>query len=227
MEIKEIFEQLEKIGSMTFSTINGEYPESRIAHFFTYDADGLYFLTMRTKPFYKQLKESKKLSACGLFTVSSAIEWVEEGTCYSAPGYFMRVSGDVREFTIEEALAKNDPRFTYLVEDNKRYPQITGFCLYNFQGEMYDYDFAKEHRGHKLERVRFSFGNMPMVQAGLRIEQEKCIACGECAKVCTFSAISEQEGAYIIQGQRCDECGSCYTVCPAKAIVSKGKNSTV
>ncbi len=221
MHIKEIFEFFEKIGSMTFSTINNGYPESRIAHFFTYDDDGLYFLTMTTKPFYKQLKEHKKLSACGLHA-NSAIEWVEEGTCYSAPGYFVRVSGDVREFTIEEAKAKNDPRFAYLIEDHKRYPQITGFCLHRFHGEMYDYDFEKEHRDHKLLRKRFSFGNMAPVSPGLRVQPEICISCGECEKVCTFSAISQQGEAYAIDGSRCDECGSCYTVCPAKAIESKG-----
>ncbi len=221
MEIKDIFHALDKIGSMTFSTINGDYPESRIAHFFTYDDDGLYFLTMTTKPFYKQLKETKKLSACGLHA-NSKIEWVEEGVCYSAPGYFIRVCGDVREFSIEEAKAKNDSRFTYLIEDNVKYPQITGFCLYNFHGEIYDYDFDKEHRDHKLERVRFTFGNMNHVKAGLSIDPSSCIGCGECANVCTFSAITQKDDAYVIDGQRCDECGNCFTVCPSKSILSKG-----
>ncbi len=221
MKTKEVFELLEKIGSMTFSTINGEYPESRIAHFFTYDDDGLYFLTMTTKPFYKQLKETKKLSACGLYA-NSEIKWVEEGKCYSAPGYFIRVCGDVREFTIEEAIAKNDPRFSYLIADNQRYPAITGFCLHNFHGEVYDYDFEKEHREHKLERTRFSFGSLQGVKAGLSIDPDVCVSCGECSKVCTFSAISEQENTYSINGNRCDECGNCHSICPVNAITSKG-----
>ncbi len=221
MDIKEIFEFLEKIGSMTFSTINQGYPESRIAHFFTYDDDGLYFLTMTTKPFYKQLKETQKLSACGL-NANSKIEWVEDGACYSAPGYFIRVCGDVREFTIDEAKAKNNAKFNYLIEDNKKYPQITGFCLYNFHGEIYDYDFGKEHRDHKLERVRFSFGGMPYIKAGLYIDPDICIACGECENVCSFDAIEPQQNVYGINSKRCDECGNCYTVCPNDAIVSKG-----
>ncbi len=221
MKIQHIYKHLETIGSMTFSTINKDYPESRIAHFFTYDDDGLYFLTMTTKPFYKQLKETKKLSACGLHA-QSQITWIEEGVCYSAPGYFIRLSGDVREFTIEDALKKNDTRFTYLIEDNKKYPQITGFCLYNFSGEIYDYDFNKEHRDHKLERQRFSFGEKKYVNPGLKIHPERCTACGKCQQVCSFNAIIQQGNTYAIQGQRCDECGNCYTTCPAEAIATKG-----
>ncbi len=221
MKINEIFNFLDKIGSMTFSTINGDYPESRIAHFFTFDDDGLYFLTMTTKPFYKQLKETQKLSACGLFA-NSAIEWVDDASCYSAPGFFIRVCGDVREFTIAEAIKKNDSRFNYLIEDSKKYPQITGFCLYNFHGEVYDYDFEKEHRDHKLERFRFSHGSLVSPKAGLTINPDICVACGECESACTFSAIEDKGDFYAINENRCDECGNCFTVCPANAVVSKG-----
>ena len=54
MNIKEMYDRFERIGSFTFATINGDYPETRIAHFVTYDDEGLYFMTMDTKPFYPQ-----------------------------------------------------------------------------------------------------------------------------------------------------------------------------
>ncbi len=221
MDIKTIFELFENVGSFTFATINGDYPETRIAHFLTYDDDGLYFFTMDTKPFYKQLKETGKLSVCGL-AANALVDWKDEDTPYSAPGYFIRATGDVREFTIEDALAKNDSRFNYLIEDNKRYPRVTGFCMHKFYGEVYDYDFEKENRGHKLERERFSFNGMGTVKVGLTIDSSKCIACGACEKKCSFNAITKEDEKYAINGKRCDECGNCFAVCPANAVIHKG-----
>ncbi len=221
MDIKEIFDLFEKVGCLTFATINGDYPETRIAHFLTYDEEGLYFFTMDAKPFYKQLKETGKLSVCGL-SVPPQVEWVDEDTPYSAPGFFIRATGDVREFTIEEAKAKDPEHFKYLIEDHKRYPRITGFCLYNFHGEIYDYDFEKENRENKLLRERFTFGSMKAIPVGLRIDKSKCISCGKCKQNCSFLAITQDDDGYRIMGERCDECGNCYNSCPADAVIHKG-----
>ncbi len=221
MDIKKIYMLFEQVGCLTFATINGAYPETRIVDLLTYDADGIYFFTMKTKPFYKQLKENGTVSICGL-AANPQTKWLENGNPYNSPGYFIRATGDVREFTVEDAMAKDPAKFKYLMEDHKRYPQITGFCLYNFHGEIYDYDFEKEHRGHKLERERFSFGNIEAIPAGLMVDRDKCISCGECEKTCTFAAIHEDDDSYKIDGKRCDECGNCFTVCPSNAIIHKG-----
>ncbi len=221
MKIEEIFELFNNVGSLTFATINNGYPETRIVDLLTYDDDGLYFFTMKTKPLYKQLIESKKLSICGM-SANSKVLW-KNNMPYNAPGYFIRASGDVREFTLEDALAKNDKRFDYLIDDNKRYPQITAFCMHRFSGEIYDYDFEKEHRGHKLERERFSFNGFALVPAGLTIDSSKCIACGKCEKACSFDAISKKGNTYVIDGKYCDECGNCYTNCPMSAVIHKGE----
>jgi hypothetical protein len=47
MELKQIFEQIEKIGFLTFSTIKDGRVHSRIAHFYACDKDGLYLRTNR------------------------------------------------------------------------------------------------------------------------------------------------------------------------------------
>ncbi len=221
MDINKIFDLFEKIGCLTFSTVNKAYPESRIAHFFTCDQEGLYFLTMNTKPFYRQLKENGKLSVCGLFA-NSAVDWAKADTPEFKPGYFIRASGEVREFSIAEAKAKNDHKFAYLIEDNRKYPQITGFCFHKFYGEVYDYDFEKELRNHKLLRERFSFGGMDFLKAGLNIDVSMCIGCGRCQKACSFDAIYAKDDLYQINGSRCDECGNCFSVCPVGAVNHKG-----
>ncbi len=222
MDIKKIYDLFAEVGCLTFATVNEDgYPETRILDLLTYDDDGIYFFTMKTKPFYKQLKENEKLSICGL-AANPKTQWTNEGSPYNPPGYFIRATGDVREFTIEEAKAKNESKFKYLLEDNVRYPQVTAFCLYNFHGEIYDFDFEKEHREHKLERERFSFGKLQAIPAGLFIEKEKCISCGKCIKNCSFDAIYKDTTSYKINGTRCDECGNCFSVCPANAIIHKG-----
>lgn len=221
MTMKEIFDAFEKIGSVTFSTVDGDgYPISRIVHFLTYDNDGLYFFTMTSKPFYAQLKKSGKVSVCGLYP-NAQVTWVDEKSPVSEPGYFIRITGDVREFTIEDAKAKNDPRFDYLIYDNERYPMITGFCIHNFKGEIYDYDFEKEKRGHKLERVRFAHGTCTPEPIGFTITDD-CINCGQCIESCSFDALQYGEDKPIQLTNRCDECGNCVMACPMGAVIHKG-----
>ena len=221
MNIQEIFEAFDKIGCCTFATIDEEYPETRIAHFLIYDEDGIYFMTMNTKPFYKQLKKTGKISVCGLCADTKVIE-KEDGNISFDDGYFIRITGDVHEVSIAEIRAKNNPKFDFCIADNFRYPAMTAFVLYRAKGELYDYDFEKVKRDHKLKRIRFSYGDFPTIKAGLTIS-ENCVKCGKCEKVCTFDAISLVEGKYEINRSHCDECGNCFVTCPSNAVIHKGK----
>lgn len=45
MKIEEIYKKFDDIGCLTFATIDGDYPETRIAHLFAWDEEGLYFRT--------------------------------------------------------------------------------------------------------------------------------------------------------------------------------------
>ncbi|MBA5851532.1 4Fe-4S binding protein [Clostridium sp. cel8] len=222
LNIKEIFETFDAVNAYTFSTIDNGYPEVRIAHFLTYDKEGLYFQTMKVKPFYRQLTQTNKLAVCSLVTNQGAVSHDENGLPIFEPGYFIRANGDVKELSFEELTkkAEEDERFLPLIKDIERYPTMTTFVLYRFKGEVYDYDFDKVHRDHKIERNRFSYGDVKCEPPGFVIDPEKCIACGSCEKVCTFSTIIPGE-KYSIDGNRCDECGSCYSVCPVNAIKAK------
>ena len=121
---------------------------------------------------------------------------------------------------VEEKAAHNRD-FNVAVYDIKKYPATRIFLIYRAKGECYDFDYAKEHRDHKLERERFSYGGMEVEPAGLTIT-EQCIGCGKCQSVCSFDAIVPGT-PYRILGNRCDECGNCYVNCPVGAITSKGE----
>jgi len=50
------------------------------------------------------------------------------------------------------------------------------------------------------------------------IDQDKCIGCGECAEVCRFDAVKEEEGDYNVIPLECEGCGYCARICPEEAI---------
>jgi len=45
-----------------------------------------------------------------------------------------------------------------------------------------------------------------------------CIACGACEAECPVAAISEGDGAYVIDPALCTDCGACADICPTDAI---------
>jgi len=208
MDVAEIYEKFDQIGCLTFATIDQNYPQTRIAHLFAYDHEGLYFRTMITKAFYDQLKKTQKVSICGMF-----------------PKTF--VSHDPLK-TLKEKAAVNE-MFMLGVKDIEKYPAMTTFCLCRAWGEVFDFDFEMEHRSHKLLRTGFSFGGKTIPFRGVRITEE-CIACGECRERCSFKAISQHDEQFVIDNTRCDVCGDCYTICPANAVeivIEDLKNETV
>ena len=218
MNIKEMYDRFERIGSFTFATINGDYPETRIAHFVTYDDEGLYFMTMDTKPFYTQLIDTLKVSACGLSAPSVTHD--EDGMSLFEPGYSIRVTGDIREISFEELQqkAQKNDLFNPCIKDIEKYPAMVTFVLYRGTCEVFDYDFEKAHRDHKIERTRYNFGGFSHPFKGMLINDD-CIRCNKCFKTCSFDAIIKTEsGKYEINQTRCDVCGSCALVCPKQAI---------
>lgn len=218
MKISEIYEKFDLIGCLTFATIDHEFPQTRIAHLFAYDDEGLYFRTMITKAFYKQLKATEKISICGMFP-KTMVSYNEKKEPFFAPGYTIRATGWVKEMSLESLKEKADKDDSFLVgiRDIEKYPATTVFCIYKGWGEIFDFDFATSKRSHKLLRTELSFGGMKIPFRGVRITDE-CTACGECMEGCSFKAIYEQKDQYRIDHAKCDVCGDCYTTCPADAI---------
>ena len=218
MELKEIFEYADKIGFLTFSTIKDGYVHSRVAHFYGYDEDGLYLRSMFSKPFYRQMVKTGKLSVCGMYPSTQITGHDENGVPDFEPGYTFRITGDVRELSEEEVKlkAETNEQFKIALFDMKKYPATRNLVMCRGKGEIYDFDFEMINRDHKLLRTRFSFGGMKVNPPGCKIT-DKCIECGTCFETCTFKAI-KPGSPYSIIGERCDECASCILVCPEDAI---------
>jgi len=193
---------------------------SRIISICGSDDQGIYFLTMNVKSFYRQLKKNPNLSLCGIYPSSLKTGKNAVGQPRFAPGFTLRITGQARELPedeVQKKAAAGSEIHTYFLEDAARYPAIRFFCIHRGKGELFDYDFEMENRDHKLLRTRFAFGGESFNDPGVRINPDACIGCGECFKTCTFKAIIPGE-PYEVDGSRCDECGSCFQVCPQDAI---------
>lgn len=219
MTIEEIYGYADDIGVLVFSTVHGEEVHSRVAHFNGFDDEGLYFRTMTTKPFYRQLTETGRVTVCGC-SDSSILGHEEDGTPIFPPVYSIRIIGEVRKVPPGDIIekAQSNEAFRTAANDLEKYPAMRegNFVIHKAKVEIFDTDFEMKGRDHKVLRSRASFGGMTFRQAGPRIGEE-CVSCGACKEVCTFRAVEEGR-PYRVIPERCDDCGSCSTVCPVGAI---------
>lgn len=61
------------------------------------------------------------------------------------------------------------------------------------------------------------YSEMPAEKA--TVDQEMCINCGMCLKVCFSEAMQQGEEKTFVKEENCVGCGGCYSVCPVKGTI--------
>ncbi len=59
---------------------------------------------------------------------------------------------------------------------------------------------------------------MDKYNRALEIQQEVCIGCSHCIKVCPTEALRVRDGKAMIHADWCVDCGECFRICPTRAI---------
>jgi MinD superfamily P-loop ATPase len=54
-----------------------------------------------------------------------------------------------------------------------------------------------------------------------RVDEERCLHCGDCARICRFNAIVCLPERTLVYDELCHSCGGCALVCPIGAITEK------
>jgi uncharacterized pyridoxamine 5'-phosphate oxidase family protein/Pyruvate/2-oxoacid:ferredoxin oxidoreductase delta subunit len=189
---------LREIKSVTCATLNNNEPAARIADVMLFEEEGLYFVTAKGKPFYKQLKNHPRLALCGINK-----DYVS-----------VRLVGDIRfcnDRAVVDRVFEFNPVLDLLYLGEKRHI-LEAFHMFRGKGEMFDLSVGPPRR------ERFAFGGEKVNPSGYEIT-DKCTACGACAAACPVQVISDGEIHHIDRGG-CLECGSCADVCPEDAIES-------
>lgn len=187
---------LREVKSVAFATVNDGKPAVRIADVMLVDGGGLYFITARGKPYYRQLHENQKLAICGMDRNYVSV----------------RVVGDIKiceDRNIVDKIFDHNPMMNDLYPGEKK-DILEAFHMYRGKGEIFDLSIESP------KRRRFAFGGETVNPSGYRIT-DRCIACGICLESCPVGVISEGD-VYRIDGSRCLECGRCAEVCPENAV---------
>lgn len=196
--MEKAFEIIGDVKDVVMSTSVDGIPQGRIITVFHYDEGGLYFLTCKSKPFYRELKDNSNLSM----------------TCINDESIQVRIIGEAREIVDTELLTfiKGNPRCEGLFETQEKNGKFVLFYLSKGKGETFDISGREAAK----VRERFAFGGYTVNEAGCFVN-DSCTGCGDCLDICPFGCISKGE-PYIINSRYCVECGLCFKACTQNAI---------
>ncbi len=80
---------------------------------------------------------------------------------------------------------------------------------------------VEEPNGHLFLKPHIDKEEDVMLLSSTRVDEEKCINCGECANSCHYNAIAVIKEKVLFFKELCHACGACQVVCPTDAVVEE------
>lgn len=171
------------------------YPQSRIINVMIAADEGMYIVTSRGKPFYKQLMETGRIALSAMCPDCQSLKFT---------GSVKRVDRSWVDRVFEENPGMNE---VYPGETRKA---LEAFLIFEGSGEWFDL------LNYPISRETFAYGTEEE-KAGFVIG-ERCTGCGACRTVCPQKCISEGS-PFAIAPEHCLQCGACQEICPAGAVI--------
>ncbi|MDO4272322.1 MAG: 4Fe-4S binding protein [Eubacteriales bacterium] len=182
-----------KIASAATVDVAG-HPRSRIINIMIAAEEGMYIVTSKGKPFYRQLVDSGEIALSAMCP-----------DCQSLKFY-----GKVRmadKIWVDRVFEEN-PGMNEVYPGDTRYI-LDAFLIYAGTGEWFDL------LNYPISRETFSYG-MEEETSGFEIT-DACTGCGSCLSVCPQKCI-DQGSPYVIHTAHCLQCGACREICPSEAV---------
>jgi uncharacterized pyridoxamine 5'-phosphate oxidase family protein/NAD-dependent dihydropyrimidine dehydrogenase PreA subunit len=205
MDATTCIQKLRLIHNVSMATVDEEGdPQVREIDVMHVEAEKLYFLTARGKPFYSELLREKKVAILGLSNFKEMIRLNGEAELLAK-----EVQGEWLGLIFEE-----NP---YL---GKVYPDATREVLDVFCVEHGEIEYF--HLGtHPIVRETYTIGSGSSSEKKYKIG-DSCTGCGICLEHCPQKCI-ETGVVYKIIQRNCLQCGLCKEKCPAQAVVFQKK----
>jgi len=82
---------------------------------------------------------------------------------------------------------------------------------------------VEEPNAHLFLRPAGETREQMTIRAPVRIDADRCIACGQCTQACHYNALALIKGRVLLFDELCHACGVCSLVCPEGAIAEGDK----
>ena len=184
-----------KVKIASAATVDSQgHPHNRIINVMIAADEGMYIVTSKGKPFYRQLTESGWIALSAMCPDCQSLKF---------QGRVKRVDKKWVDRVFEE-----NPGMNEVYPGDTRYI-LDAFLIYEGQGEWFDL------LNYPINRETFSYG-IEESRIGYEI-LDTCTGCGSCVEVCPQKCIAAGM-PYVISAEHCLHCGACMEVCPVCAV---------